>query len=85
MKIKGEDTRYRCIHPAVLNEMTEADHIRGDLAAKPGSKIPPPKLKVQTAFNIEISYYGIVKNQASWPVNYVPLWIRHCKGYQELK
>ena len=61
--------------------MDQADYIRGMLAAE-SAEVPRLQLQAQKKLQIEISEYTNNKNQCSWPVSFIPVWIKGCIGHK---
>jgi hypothetical protein len=70
--IPQSGSHLRCTNPLVARE---APHFIAKIAGGEAATNLPGSL------DIEGDEHGIKKGWFAWPVNFDPVWLKHCRGY----
>lgn len=68
------DCHSQCNHPKI----NESDRLLAPVAMVLG--MPSQAMK---QLDIQLDSYGVQMNWAIWPINYDPIWLKNCNGFEK--
>lgn len=76
------DSHSRCAHP-MLGE-TETDPLRQLLSLLGAMPMDEGTMKAVVALDIRANPHGVRNGWFHWPVNFDPVWLDSCKGFEPI-
>jgi len=74
----------KCLHPKIKGSTEDPlANVLGTLASV--GRISPLPLPHGNPLNIKGNKHGILNGWFNWPVNFDPLWLENCDGFEEKK
>ena len=76
------DTHSKCMHPKVIKVVEDPLSILMSILGPRGPLPIPPSVGAQ--LGIVGNPHGIKKGWFNWPINFDPVWLENCEGFEPI-